>query len=313
MNALFFQIMLQLECTRLSFGLKRRVFRLPRQKINPDRLVLNSMESVRSRSRNLFHSLVAPVFKGMVNGKEIWYFQGIRRSGNHACIDWLINARLGRAVKPQQLSHYLFYQYTEEVVFINSYAQESALDMLRHVWLNRKAIRKCQVIMLSIEDESNELNHFLNLHEVADYHIGITRLLPNVLSSRLKKFGTESLLESGGIGGNFGVDRRILSLFFEARRSPIVWHYDRWLSDATWRNEFLEKLHLTADIIPPVTTQGGGSSFDRGDSSRNKRFLKIQCPDELWSLLMEHLGALPEEEKAITADWLSQPQEKAVN
>jgi hypothetical protein len=31
------------------------------------------------------------------------------------------------------------------------------------------------------------------------------------------------------------------------------------------------------------------------------------------TLLMEHLGALSEEEKAITADWLSQPQDKAVN
>ena len=133
------------------------------------------------------------------------------------------------------------------------------------------------------------------------------------MASRLKKIGTESLLAHGGIAGNFGVDRTILSMFFEARGAPIVWHYDRWLSDAAWRNEFLEKLQLTVDIIPPVTTQGGGSSFGESDSSRNSRFLKIQCPNELRLLLSEHLGALPQEEKAITEDWLSQSHDEDVS
>jgi hypothetical protein len=265
------------------------------------------MVKIRIKLRSWFHALVRPWFISLIGDKEIWYFQGIRRSGNHACIDWLINARLGEAVEPKELSHYLFYKYSDDLVFINSYAQESAVAMLWHVLLNRRALKKASILVVSLEDESSELDHFLNLLELANFHIGITRLLPNVFSSRIKKMQTERLKNEGGIGRNFEIDERVASLFFEARRAPMVWHYDSWLTDATWRKEFLRRLYLEVDLIPSITSQGGGSSFGAGDSSnQDKRFLSIQCPENLKPMIEAMLQKLPADEKEIAEQWLRQ-------
>ena len=262
------------------------------------------MPNARAKLRSWFHALARPWVRSLIKDKEIWCFQGVRRSGNHACIDWLINARLGEAVESEQLSHYLFYRYTPELIFINSYAQESAIVMLWHVFLNRRALEEASILVVSLEDESSELDHFLNLRELAKFHIGITRLLPNVFSSRIKKMQTERVKDEGGIGRNFDIDQRVISLFFEARQASMVWHYDSWLTDAFWRKKFLRRLHLEVDVIPSITSQGGGSSFGAGDSNRDKRFLKIQCPQELKPMIETVLPELSAHEKDITERWL---------
>lgn len=85
----------------------------------------------------------------------------------------------------------------------------------------------------------------------------------------------------------------------------MVWHYDSWLTDATWRKEFLRRLYLEVDLIPSITSQGGGSSFGAGDSSnQDKRFLYIQCPENLKPMIEAMLQKLPAEEREIAEQWL---------
>lgn len=262
---------------------------------------------MRGKCRLIFHGTLRPIFKWLLRNKEVWYFEGIRRSGNHACIYWVANARLGMNVKPMQLSHYLFYCFSENCVFINSYAQESAIVMLLHVWKNRKFIRRCKILFLSIEDESSELIHFLNARSYAFRHIGITRSLPNVLASRLQKQRRESMKPGDGIAKNFEVTLRVLNLFFKAREAETVWMYDDWVSNSSWRREFLSYMNLKADIMPGVTPQGGGSSFETKEmnDAQNERFKLIECPTELHSILVENRNRLPRKEWNAVQRWLS--------
>lgn len=262
---------------------------------------------MRKAVRFIFHITLIPLFKILLKRKEIWFFEGIRRSGNHACIYWIANARLKRKAPPQELSHYCFYSFSKEVFFINSYAQESALTMLKHVWKNRRLVIRCKILFLSIEDESSSLLHFLNLSQFAHRHIGITRSLPNVLASRLQKIERESLKLKEGIAQNFVITPKILRLFFKAREAKYVWIYDDWLSDLEWRAEFLASVGLSMDIMPEVTPQGGGSSFETRavQLEQNRRFERVECPSDLHEMILGSCARLPKDECDLLRNWIN--------
>ena len=146
--------------------------------------------AIRKATRSATHVVLRAIWGGMRKSTKVFHFAGLRRSGNHACINWLVNSIYGSSVEYRQLDHYLFREFPEGRVFlINSYAQEPALSVFRYVWKYRRKIARCEYLFLSLEDEPPSFTHFLrpkdNTPGVVNIHID--RTVFNLLSSRAKK------------------------------------------------------------------------------------------------------------------------------
>ena len=225
----------------------------------------------------------------------IFHFSGLRRSGNHACINWLANSIYGRKVKYKQLDHYLFRQFPEnKIFFINSYAQESALKVFRSMFKYRRQIRDCDYLFLSLEDESLQFKHFIHskMDQSFSFSIHINRSLFNMLSSRSKKISVDTAKEGGGIANNFNVEEKLIEGLFAYRRSDLLqWEYDEWLVNPEWRNSFLGFVGLSEDIMPSMSVEAGGSSFDtdnkEGLNNAGRTRYKMQTIPNEWLSIIE--------------------------
>lgn len=242
------------------------------------------------------HVLLRAVWKGMRKPEKVFHFAGLRRSGNHACINWLANSIYGGPVRYQQLDHYLFRTFPEGRVFlINSYAQEPALTVFRYVWKYRRAIADCKFLFLSLEDEPPAFAHFLRPdakdRDVINIHID--RTVFNLLSSRAKKVHVETGKPGTGISGNFHMEEKLWEGFFQYRQTDLLhWQYDHWLTDPEWRRDFLLRVGLAQDIMPGMSVEAGGSSFGDATTEQMKDAGKVRykaqaVPPE-WLDLIEH-------------------------
>ena len=255
--------------------------------------------------KSLFHWVLRKWIERRLRGKELWFFYGIRRSGNHACINWVANAHVGESVQHKQLGFGIFFEYgDQQVFFINSFAQVPPVELALNLWRYRAVWDACPTIFLSREDTPNDTGHFMDVPHLATHVIGITRSMPNVLASRLKKYGEEIVKPNGGIAGVFVVNSNILQQFFEARNEPKVWHYDEWLHDPAWRRRFLDALGLGPDLMPGMSIQGGGSSFGQESGAKTARHALVPCPEAVKAVVMPLLERLPEEEQAVMRHWM---------
>jgi len=219
----------------------------------------------------------------------------MRRSGNHACINWLANSIYGEKVGYKQLQHYLFRQFPgNKIFFINSYAQESALSVFRFVLKYRKQIRNCEYLFLSLEDEPPQFRHFLQRtnNQTIAIKIHINRSVFNMLSSRSKKIAVDEAKEGRGIASNFEVSGDLIKGLFDYRRSDFIqWEYDQWLISPEWRKDFLNAIGLCIDIIPDMSIEAGGSSFTAGSKEKlnvsGRSRYKIQAIPEAWLKIVE--------------------------
>lgn len=269
----------------------------------------SGMQRTRSRLRWVFHAAIKPLVAWSLRGKDVYIFHGIRRSGNHACINWVANALAGEEVRLSRLTEGQFNAYTSDILFVDSFVQESAWTTLWRMWLNRRHFWQAKKVLLSTEDVPVDLHHYLNLPGA--HHIGITRDLSSVLASRIKKYAAARAQHPSSLFyRNFIVTPEILDIFKQVRRLPKVWHYDAWLQSPAWRREFLKSLGLEVDVMPPMSVQAGGSSFGSHSEADPSAFLnrhtQVTCPPWLPPLVAAVDEVLTDEERRRLADWAAE-------
>jgi len=103
----------------------------------------------------------------------------------------------------------------------------------------------------------------------------------------------DAVKEGGGIANNFNVDEKLIEGLFAYRRSDLLqWEYDEWLVNPEWRSSFLGCVDLSEDIMPGMSVEAGGSSFDSRDeeglnNAGRTRYKMQTIPNEWLSIIEE--------------------------
>ena len=230
---------------------------------------------------------------------------GMRRSGNHATIGWLANA-YESAPTP------LDYEWggfgvsgTGVTVHLNDIRLHYRNQPIRLTEIRRQreklsSLGGARRLILSVEDVTRrEVDSSPLFDGRVDIRVHVHRSVLNLLASRLALIGTFDAKWGPQwrrwsppiIPMDQGFLDRISEDMTAAPDGWVVIDFDRWSTgEPAYRAALLERFGLSADIAPPVTGHGGGSSFT-GTSVRPEsgdllsRWKDVEWPDELLDLL----------------------------
>ena len=198
---------------------------------------------------------------------------GDRRSGNHACIYWILSCLAGKDVVSaygrREGPGFRFYP-EQGFVFINDLSSCLAETSLRRMLLRNKSLfNKCSLVILSFEDVGSEVicrNPLLRRHQF----IRVSRNMPDILASRYEIL-VRLAFEGGSDLNLFSMDRKWFEKsfswykreHFRLDKNIADWSFDNWKVDASYRESFLRSIGLQcADLYPiAISGEGGGSSF----------------------------------------------------
>lgn len=193
---------------------------------------------------------------------RIFFVYGIRRSGNHACIRWLVNALENgpTALNESRATPNFYITGTSRTVFINditSFHNQKYVNMLRH---NKQAIRNATFVVISCEDQDLTYRNGWRIPRRSEA-ILVRRGALNTMASRFQSLNREARAGRGlsqqSMGERFfSILRANLSM-----EDVLVWQFENWYSDPRWRQKFLEQLGLQGDFTPTISDEGKGSSF----------------------------------------------------
>jgi len=229
---------------------------------------------------------------------KVIFVCGMRRSGNHAFINWLSNA-----LEEQQVEYtfddkfsYLKFSKSGKTAFINDINRIRPWKRYRMFFTRALTLRKVVTLIVSAEDvNSNYGQHFqlpFWLPRI-QHRIFIKRSILNTIASRLQH------LKKSAAAGKGNRNLSITTKFFkklkswESASSDFVnWEYDLWLTSDSYRQKFLSQLGLKQDILPTISKEGGGSSFTGRDRTPTKkeatsRFKYINIPSNIRQDLMQ--------------------------
>lgn len=242
----------------------------------------------------------------LLRRKKVFLLFGLRRSGNHACISWLANSLENDSdVEFKELKKWHCYiSENGETLFLNEVnilTMKGALLLLINY---RRKLAKSKNVIFSFEDclPSNYENHF----RFKVIKIVIKRSLLNLIASRIKRAVEQAKL--GLEKGDMQINQQFFSQYsFICTANEyqyMVWDYDRWLIDLTYRKEFLALIGLSFDSAPSPTQHGGGSSFDgqkKGVEAQllSSRYLGIEWPGRILEILKseEYASLMNDDEK----------------
>ena len=267
-----------------------------------------------------FLRLALEIISGTRTNQRLVIF-GVRRSGNHALTNWLTNAieasdsELIPIDNTPPLSH-CFKSPSGKVVHLN---ELNELDF-RSTWKLFKQVRKwtkkCQVLILSFEDiRPSEYNNFRRLN---GQEVWISRKPLEIISSRFHNINQKA---QKGIGWSrqscdayfFDTLRELID---HPQQSALNWDYNDWLTNPSWRQQFLENVRLSHDIMPKHSAVGGGSSFHgtsgKVESDLPERLKKVE-PANQWHVFLtyvlnEHKDLLSDSELKEAKDFLASPR-----
>lgn len=192
--------------------------------------------------------------------RQVVYVYGMRRSGNHACINWLLNALEADRVGWAELANHVKQSTSSKTVFINELNMLSAREYLKTLFFHYRVFRQAKQIILSCEDVAAAYGNDWRIPASAT-RIKIIRSTLNLLASRFQNLNKKAQLGYGHSRQSMGASffHKLRSLQNDTDSMP--WELDRWSVDSNWRREFLHQLDLTADLTPDISKEGGGSSF----------------------------------------------------
>lgn len=223
---------------------------------------------------------------------KVIFVCGMRRSGNHAFINWLSNA-----LEEQQVEYthdekfsYLRFSKSGKTAFINEINRIRSWKLHRMLFTRALTLRKVDTLIVSAEDvDSSYSQHFrlpIWLPRI-QHRIFIKRSILNTIASRLQH------LKKSAAAGKGNHNLSITTKFFkklkswESPNSDFTdWEYDLWLTSDSYRRKFLSQLGLRQDILPTISKEGGGSSFtgrDRTPTAKEatSRFKHIHIPSNI--------------------------------
>lgn len=187
---------------------------------------------------------------------------GMRRSGNHALMHWLVNALEGRPSGIEESANFHRFAWSDsgQSFLINDLAVPSSKNYRRQLWLHRNLIRSARFIVFSAEDRTSDILSDWRMPSRGD-RIAVQRDTLNLLASRFQR------LQQCARKGIADRSMEMRGHFFETLKTQLhhtegtVWSFEKWLTDPDWRSRFLAELGLSEDITPGIATEGGGSSF----------------------------------------------------
>lgn len=230
---------------------------------------------------------------------------GMRRSGNHAFIQWYAGALAGRAVTFGRHGHHHHLETdpgAPAVVLLNEVNKLRPRDWYALLLRHRRALRGRSVI-ITFEDVDTAYARwsFQSPHRV-DARFVVRRSTLNLVASRLTALRRAAA--DGRADTNFAVDRafvpRLASLASAPADTWTTWRFDDWLTDRSYRTSFLDAAGLTVDTAPEVSHHAGGSSFT-GEASVDdlvNRWQDVDLPPALVDSLLATPGVLSESEVA---------------
>lgn len=186
-------------------------------------------------------------------------FTGLKRSGNHAIIFWMIR-NLSKNINVTMIEKDTVY-VSENCIFINNVLDRIKIPEQKEIIERELNKRTYEWYILSYEDCHIGSKHNLSYKFDKKYKFSIIRDIKNVLASRLKRI-------DDGLKYNkqYDMNMHIYLSFFENYISHKNWRnvirYDNWLIDKSYRDSICEILKIdNLDHNKDVTENGAGSSF----------------------------------------------------
>ncbi len=182
-------------------------------------------------------------------------FYGLKRSGNHVIIHWVL--RNISNVIVEYMPSYI--HKGKDVIFFNDVTNSSGV--IQHELFNGNY----KYIIASVEDvyEENLITNQIMIHP---RNIFVIRNPSNCYASRVKSFDYLFPIEK--------FQEMYEKMLNSITENSVVIHYDKWWHDKTYRNLVAEKLGIpNINDILIKTKEGGGSGF--GDENYNNRVDQI--------------------------------------
>lgn len=211
--------------------------------------------------------------------KRVFVVCGMRRSGNHAFINWLLNALEDTETSFKELQgDRVSVSESRKTIFFNEASFYGFKFFLKLLVESKEAISSSQNVIISLEDYVPHEN-FDPYFRKGVTTVIIKRSTLNLIASRLKRALNQA--REGKDRGDMSIDEPFFSrlnwMHMQSENTGyLLWSFDDWLLDKnSYRQSFLDKLDLVFNATPKMSIQGGGSSFS-GES-------KIPTPDEMQS------------------------------
>lgn len=222
---------------------------------------------------------------------------GLRRSGNHAIINWILaNYNNGNSVDSvfNNNLHYrslIFTNINKDIYFFNG-----CLDDPYRSIKNMINFEKTNLLLHSYEDQSfsyiinNSLNKYV--HQEDDIvNIIVLRDPVNMCASRYKHVDHSVHTQVNEYYINLWISYAEEALnITNNMKNKIVILYNKWVTDKDYRNEIAKKMKMiNYDNTQQVSICGGGSSFvgmnlDEPENYIN-RYKNVELPNDIIKLL----------------------------
>lgn len=240
----------------------------------------------------------------ILRNTNVYVICGMRRSGNHALISWLIDALESKNNVEMKKEREIWISDSGRTIHLNEANFLTPLHLIDILRKNKKAIKKSKYFIITLEDYIPK--RFDLLIPKSSIRIKVSRNLLNIISSRLKRMNDQAKI--GLDRGDMAINKNLLScakwIHEDSNGNWIKWSYEKWLCYSSYRASFLEELKLTYDSqIRASANFGGGSSFSNfelGKPQNNplKRWENIDFPDRVIMLLFnEGLDLLDPKER----------------
>ena len=211
------------------------------------------------------------------------FFYGMRRSGNHAVLDWLLHNFSGDNTR-FKIKHRLMASGNSCYLnAVNEYIQR------RDSWIDYSFAKfTYKNIIVTFEDTFLDYNYD---YAASDKKIVIVRDIKNIVASRLQKLRSLNTPWENSEKSLFnltekGFWQKWLSHANVKPDEAILIVFDKWVKSIEYRDSICNSLGIkNADIIDRSSTYGGGSSFKNSSTSDNNNVLKrselIEMPKEI--------------------------------
>jgi hypothetical protein len=181
-------------------------------------------------------------------------FYGLRRSGNHAILEWLIQNMGGpgtrNVVKPKRVIQCGDSAYLNEC---NTYGSHAEVN--RDISFCQSAFNN---LIVAYEDVPTSYS-LTNTHD--SQKIVILRDIFNLFSSRYKKVVSQSGIDY--YKSAMPIDEVVVNKWKQhANSDAIIIIFEKWIESKDYRDSICERLGIpNHDITDTMTNFGGGSSF----------------------------------------------------
>ncbi|WP_018983094.1 hypothetical protein [Salinimonas chungwhensis] len=241
-----------------------------------------------------------------LRNKTIFVFSGLRRSGNHVCINWFANAVLQKPTVLDKADYMVFQSTCKKLLHLNEVNIVSPLNYVSYLRKHRDKISAAHTIFISLEDLVPNDTHCIYFPKGSDV-IYITRSVLSTMASRLAY--NIKRAKMGIDRGDMNIDQNTFNLVSLIRTKQHVWDLEKWLTDEQWRTDFLARFKLSKDITPGMSSQGGGSTFhgqnqlDATSMTNEQRWSCVEWPERMRALITTNRELLSTEETQFIANW----------